>query len=222
VGVGRRVDAFIKYRQYLKPGLVLDWGCKHSIDGCLVKATMGEEVQLYGCDVGQNDFAAFHTYAGLKFTELKHPYQLPYDDNEFDVVIGSGVLEHVPNDSESLKELYRILKPGGRLILTFLPNHYSYTEALVSALDGPSHKRTYRASEIRNEFLHHGFLPILIGYHQVTPSLSSLGSKSLGDRKLIKSAFSFLYKFNRTLENIWLIRMVAANLLIVADKVEHF
>ena len=223
VGIGRRIDAFLRYEQFLKPGKILDWGCKHSIDGCLVKYTLGEKAEIYGCDVGENDFAALHGYAGLKLSQLNHPSKLPYDDNTFDVVIGSGVLEHVPNDSESLKELYRILKPGGRLIITFLPNALSYTETLVSAMKGPAHKRVYRASDIRHEFLHHGFLPLLVGYHQVTPSLSSLGSAALvGDGQMVKSLIAFLYKFNQVLEKIWPIKMVAANLLIIADKVEHF
>jgi len=52
-------------------------------------------------------------------------------------VMGSGVLEHVPNDSESLKELYRIIRPGGYFIMTMLPNQYSYTEWLNRRLRNP-------------------------------------------------------------------------------------
>ena len=39
-------------------------------------------------------------------------------DSSFDLIIACDVLEHVPNDSIALKELYRILKPEGCAILT--------------------------------------------------------------------------------------------------------
>ena len=40
-----------------------------------------------------------------------------YDDNSFDVILCSHVLEHVIDDREAMKELFRVLKPGGWAIL---------------------------------------------------------------------------------------------------------
>jgi SAM-dependent methyltransferase len=40
-----------------------------------------------------------------------------YENDQFDFFICSHVLEHVPDDRKALRELYRILKPGGRGIL---------------------------------------------------------------------------------------------------------
>ena len=42
---------------------------------------------------------------------------LPFDDESFDVVVGSHVLEHLVNRSFSLREMYRVLKSGGILII---------------------------------------------------------------------------------------------------------
>ena len=38
---------------------------------------------------------------------------LPFKDNEFDVVFCNHVLEHITNDTKAMQELYRVLKPGG-------------------------------------------------------------------------------------------------------------
>lgn len=38
---------------------------------------------------------------------------IPYDDNSFDVVIASSVIEHVLDVEKSFDEMYRVLKPGG-------------------------------------------------------------------------------------------------------------
>jgi len=38
---------------------------------------------------------------------------LPFEDNSFDFILCNHVLEHIPNDTQAIHELYRILKPGG-------------------------------------------------------------------------------------------------------------
>lgn len=43
---------------------------------------------------------------------------LPFQDHSFDLVLSCECLEHVPNPSKALAEMYRVLRPGGRLILT--------------------------------------------------------------------------------------------------------
>lgn len=42
---------------------------------------------------------------------------LPFDDNSYDFILCNHVLEHVPDDETAMKELYRVLKPGGMAIL---------------------------------------------------------------------------------------------------------
>ncbi|RRQ47804.1 class I SAM-dependent methyltransferase [Maribacter algicola] len=38
---------------------------------------------------------------------------LPFESNKFDVILCNHVLEHIPNDTKAMEELYRVLKPGG-------------------------------------------------------------------------------------------------------------
>ena len=38
---------------------------------------------------------------------------LPFEDNTYDVIFCNHVLEHIPDDTKAMQELYRVLKPGG-------------------------------------------------------------------------------------------------------------
>jgi predicted SAM-dependent methyltransferase len=38
---------------------------------------------------------------------------LPFNDNSYDIILCNHVLEHIPDDTKAMKELYRVLKPGG-------------------------------------------------------------------------------------------------------------
>lgn len=69
-----------------------------------------------------------------------------YPDDYFDVVTMNHVFEHVHNPSETMKELRRVLKPGGTLILA-VPNYRSLAFKLSGKywyqLDAPRHLFTY-------------------------------------------------------------------------------
>lgn len=48
------------------------------------------------------------------YADITH---LPFDDDTFDMVICSHVLEHIPDDSAAMSELYRILSDGGYALI---------------------------------------------------------------------------------------------------------
>ena len=48
---------------------------------------------------------------------------LKFDNNTFDVIICNHVLEHVPNDSAAISEMYRALKPGGWAMINVPVDH---------------------------------------------------------------------------------------------------
>jgi SAM-dependent methyltransferase len=58
---------------------------------------------------------------------------LPFGHGEFDLVWCSEVIEHVPDALGLLQEVRRVLKPGGRLLLT-TPDHSWWRRVLISAI----------------------------------------------------------------------------------------
>jgi SAM-dependent methyltransferase len=100
---------------------------------------MAHLMQERGLDVVAYEYVPDDTAATRqleRFPEItvhvgRDPVALPFDDASFDAVLGCGVLEHVERPVESLAELRRVLRRGGRLFVYKLPNRFSYLEAIA-------------------------------------------------------------------------------------------
>lgn len=46
---------------------------------------------------------------------------MPLEDNSFDLIIATSVIEHLPDPRVMLREAQRVLKPGGKLLVSFPP-----------------------------------------------------------------------------------------------------
>jgi SAM-dependent methyltransferase len=163
LGTARTFGFYLRYLP--ESGAFLDWGCRHAPDSCLLRFSSRGAKTIHGCDVeAPNRYSRFFDYAGLEYTRLDHHFLLPYPDNHFDAVIASGVLEHVPMDYESLKELYRVLRPCGRLVITYLPNSLSFEEFFRRRTGQLFHKRLYSRCQLQRLLVHTGFQPLTLGY----------------------------------------------------------
>ena len=61
---------------------------------------------------------------GLKGRFIHHDAEtLPFDDRSFDVVYSNGVLHHTPNTTAVVREIHRVLRPGGLAIVMFYAEH---------------------------------------------------------------------------------------------------
>lgn len=74
--------------------------------------------------------------------ELNLEYELPWQDEEFDTVLLLDVLEHLDHDEECLQEVWRILRPSGRLLLS-VPRQ-DHRRGLLD----PDHRREYHAGAL--------------------------------------------------------------------------
>ena len=82
----------------------------------------------------------------VEFLQMTIPPISGIPDNSFDFVISFQVIEHIQNDSAYVKEIHRVLKPGGKFIVT-TPNK------LMSLSRNPWHIKEYKIEELKNLLL---------------------------------------------------------------------
>jgi ubiquinone/menaquinone biosynthesis C-methylase UbiE len=79
----------------------------------------------------------------IKFRKMEFPPLENIPDNTFDTIVSFQVIEHMLNDHLYVKEAYRVLKPGGKLIVT-TPN------IKMSLSRNPWHIREYTVQELKD------------------------------------------------------------------------
>ena len=87
-------------------------------------------------------------YPEFKFIDMFLPPLKGLADNSFDYIVTFQVIEHIEDDNEFIKEAHRVLKPGGKLILTTVNRKYSLSR-------NPWHVREYLAHELKSLILKH-------------------------------------------------------------------
>ena len=107
---------------------------------------------------------------------------LPFSDSVFDLVMAMDIVEHVGNDESMLRELARVLRPGGMLILSF-PLH---PDSWTSFDDVVGHLRRYRPHELLEQLAGHGLTlerSAIYGMQPRSRLLSRLGAWWLTKRR---------------------------------------
>lgn len=134
---------------------VLDVGCGTGLLSSLMK-NQGNDV----CGIDISEVALKKAeLRGIKVKLGNIDNNLPFDDDIFDVVVCSEVIEHLFNPIESLEEIQRVLKPEGYLVLT-TPN-MAYILRRIALLFGkfPEEVKWARTSNT-NEWEHIRFFTL--------------------------------------------------------------
>lgn len=137
---------------YLKPHLlghdnhILDFGCGDGIMALgfqqISKNTVtGIDLSdsfKYLSQVAKKNVSLSSLPANLNFLQIENNTLFPFDDNSFDGIYSWSVFEHVNNIHQELYNLFRILKPGGKLFIQIEPLFFSpYGSHLKRLIDEP-------------------------------------------------------------------------------------
>jgi ubiquinone/menaquinone biosynthesis C-methylase UbiE len=123
----RRSDDEILRRAGVAPGdRVLDVGTGPGYLALAASKLVEPDGSAVGIDASPEMVDRARTLAARKGSKAEYlvaaAESLPFDDGAFDVVVSRLVLHHLPGDlkQQALREMARVLKPGGRLLLADL------------------------------------------------------------------------------------------------------
>lgn len=103
---------------------ILDVACG---PGWLSAELVKQYPNVQACD-GSKEFLHYarSNFPQVQFTHADLNSPLPYEDNEFDCLVMSMAAHDVEDQVKTFSELRRILKPGGKLMLTMVNPYYAY------------------------------------------------------------------------------------------------
>jgi ubiquinone/menaquinone biosynthesis C-methylase UbiE len=120
---------------------VLDVGCGGGLDLIIAAQMAGPHGAAVGIDlvpeIVENARKNVES-AGLVNSQVKESgsESLPFQDSEFDIVISNGALYLSPLKEKTLREIYRVLKPGGRLQFADVVLKDDLPESITRFFDG--------------------------------------------------------------------------------------
>lgn len=155
---------------------VLDVGCN---DGYIGELLLKNHNDVYGFDIVKKKLLMAQK-RGLKVKEHDiEKKQFPYDKESFDMVILGDVIEHVFDTDALLVNCKRVLKKGGKLIIT-TPNvasfgrrimllfginpflEYSSKLSPINGYPAVGHIRYYTLHTLKKQLMYNGFIHISI------------------------------------------------------------
>jgi len=140
----------------------IDLGCS---SGYMLEdaATAFPQAMLFGSDYFGSGLVQCHNaLPNIPLLQMDVT-QCPLPDNSFDAITCLNVLEHIPDDVKALKELYRLIRPEGRLVITvpMSPQLYDMTDEVHF------HCRRYGWKELHEKVTQTGFKILFMNYFGV-------------------------------------------------------
>ena len=178
--VGKRAIVYSLLEKFLPPGdpqtrRALDLGCGtgHNLDS----------LARYAEPVGLDSSAEALEFCRRRgHRRLIQAASLPFADNSFDVVTALDVIEHLDDDLGTLREVYRVMRPGGLLIIS-VPAYkvlWSYWDQILG------HRRRYTTANMARVVRRAGWRVRKVSYSNMAilaPTVAMRLVKSLRHRK---------------------------------------
>ena len=113
-----RLEKVLALARKCKAEKCLDIGCGDGSFSVLLRDAFGAE-RMYGLEISEK---ATEEARKLGLTcvqsDINKETPLPFEDSFFDAIFAGNIIEHLLNPERFLGEVYRVLKPGGTLLLT--------------------------------------------------------------------------------------------------------
>ncbi len=142
---------------------VLDAGCGR---GEFLNGFIECGLQVYGVDQSSTTLKYFPG-AKIKISDIED--EIPYPDNYFDVVYSKSVIEHFHYPERFVREIYRVLKPGG-LVITMCPA-WEYNYRIY--FEDYTHRTPFMLESLRDILFIHGFEKVQVEFFRQLPILWS-------------------------------------------------
>lgn len=107
---------------------VLEIGCGLGTDGAQFAEAgadyTGVDLTEAAVELARKRFETFGVPGKFQTADAE---QLEFDDNTFDLVYSHGVLHHTPDTAKAIREIHRVLRPGGRaMVMLYHRDSYNY------------------------------------------------------------------------------------------------
>lgn len=184
-----------------KKGLILDLGCG---DGAYIQEIINDNF-IIGTDINFKILPKVRTTNSL-FINV-NAEKLPFKNNMFDSILCIDVIEHVENDKKIIKEVSRIIKKNGHLVISVPNKNFPFTYDIINKILKPfnkhlpigiwgfGHKRIYSYNKLRllleknkfkierTEYLNHYLVGLIENY------VSTLMKNQIDYTQIKKSKF---------------------------------
>ena len=107
---------------------VLEIGCGLGTDGAQFAEAgadyTGVDLTEAAVELARKRFETFGIAGKFETADAE---QLQFEDNSFDMVYSHGVLHHTPDTAKAIREIHRVLRPGGRaMVMLYHRDSYNY------------------------------------------------------------------------------------------------
>jgi len=137
LGVLKFVDTALRYGVDITEKIVVDFGCatgavSHEYYRLGAKKVIGLDIDKAAITRARN----INKNSEIDFI-LNNTASIPLEDNSVDVVMSDSVFEHITHPKEVIDELYRILKPGGKIFIGTWGWYHPFAPHLFTVMPVP-------------------------------------------------------------------------------------